>query len=48
MTTDEKRAVLQQALKELQQQEFVAHLRWILLSRQIEHIVKHLESLEGS
>ena len=48
MTTEEKRGVLQQALKEVQQQEFVAHLRWILLTRQIEHINKHLEALEGS
>jgi len=45
---EKRRAVLQQFLAELQKEEFVAHTRWILLTRQIEHINKHLEALEGS
>lgn len=48
MSANEKRAFLQQVLKELQAEEFAIHLAWMLVVRQVEHVTKHLEALEGS
>lgn len=48
MTTDDKLAVLQQALVELEQQEYVTYLRWQLVNRQVAAVLKLISDLEGS
>lgn len=45
---EEKRALIQQALKEVQSREYVAWLNWQAAQAQVERLGKVLAALEGS
>jgi len=48
MTTQEKRAMLQEALTKLQQQEYAARMNWTLVEAQVAALLRALRDLDGS